>query len=98
MGRVAGEPDHADQRKPPAADEPAASRLPRLRDDEVPVRLRCSHTRRVRTAGEHASEEHAAAERKLGRLLTLGCLRLALFLLGGLERLGADWPDFLDPA
>src|SRR5690606_29696648 len=38
LGRVAGPPDHADQREPALAAGPEAPRLPGRRNGEVPVR------------------------------------------------------------
>src|SRR5690606_30114191 len=50
LGRVAGAPDHADQREPAVAAGPEAPRLPRRRNGEVPVRRRRREARGLRRA------------------------------------------------
>src|SRR5690606_29865517 len=50
MGRLAGAPDHADQREPAVAPRPAAPRLSRGADGEVPVRRRRRAAGRLRPA------------------------------------------------
>src|SRR5690606_17896982 len=50
MGRLAGAPDHADQREPAVAPRPAAPRLSRGANGEVPVRRRRRAAGRLRPA------------------------------------------------